>query len=47
MMIWLNLIIEALLLGILFKEIYDLLFREENERKFEIDQNRKIYLERK
>ena len=47
MMIWLNLIIEALLHGILFKEIYDLLFKEEKERKFEIDQNRKIYLERK
>jgi hypothetical protein len=46
MMIWLNLIIEALLLGILFKEIYDLLFKNEIDRKFEIDQNRKIYLER-
>ena len=44
---WLSLIIEFLLLGILFKEIYDLLFKEEVERKFEIDQNRKIYFERK
>ena len=44
---WLSLIIEILLLGILFKEIYDLLFKEEVERKFEIDQNRKIYFERK
>lgn len=47
MMIWLSLIIESLLLGILLKEIYDLLFKEETERKFEIDQNRKIYLDRK
>ncbi len=47
MIIWLSLIIEALLLGILFKEIYDLLFKEKAEREFEIDQNRKIYLERK
>ena len=47
MMIWLNLIIESLLLGVLLKEIYDLLFKEEAERKFEINQNRKIYLERK
>lgn len=43
---WLSLIIEFLLLGILFKEVYDLLFKEEVERKFEIDQNRKIYFER-
>ena len=47
MIIWLSLILEALLLGILFKEIYDLLFKNEIERKFEIDQNRKFYLERK
>ena len=47
MMNWLSLIIESFLLGILFKEIYDLLFKEEAERKFEIDQNRKIYLEGK
>ncbi|NVM17354.1 MAG: hypothetical protein HWN80_06525 [Candidatus Lokiarchaeota archaeon] len=47
MIIWLSLILEALLLGILFKEIYDLLFKKEAERKSEIDQNRKIYLERK
>ena len=47
MMIWLSLVIESLLLGILYKEIYDLLFKDEAERKLEIDQNRKIYLERK
>ncbi len=47
MMIWLIIIIEILLLGITFKEIYDLLFKEESKRKFEIKQNRKVYLERK
>jgi hypothetical protein len=47
MMIWLTLIIEAILIGILFKEIYDLLFKNESDRKFEISKNRKIYLERK
>ncbi|MFX0077425.1 MAG: hypothetical protein ACFE96_18435 [Candidatus Hermodarchaeota archaeon] len=47
MMIWLILIIEGLLLGVLFKEIYDLVLKDEMERKFEIDQNRKVYLERK
>ena len=47
MMIWLIITIEILLLGISFKEIYDLLFKEETKRKFEIEQNRKVYLERK
>jgi hypothetical protein len=47
MMIWVIIIIEILLLGILIKEIYDLLFKEETERKFEIEQNRKMYFERK
>ncbi len=46
MMVWVILIIEILLLGILSKETYDLLFKEEAERKFEIEQNRKVYLER-
>ncbi|NHJ20758.1 MAG: hypothetical protein EAX91_07450 [Candidatus Lokiarchaeota archaeon] len=47
MMIWLSLIIQGLLLGLLFKETYDLLLKREDERKFEINQNREIYLERK
>jgi hypothetical protein len=45
MMIYLNLIIETLLLGIVFKEVYDLLFITEAERKFELEKNRKLYLE--
>ncbi|MFX0009843.1 MAG: hypothetical protein ACFE9R_05980 [Candidatus Hermodarchaeota archaeon] len=47
MMIWLSLIIQGFLLGMLFKETYDLLLKREDERKFEINQNREIYLERK
>ncbi|TET04873.1 MAG: hypothetical protein E3J90_00765 [Promethearchaeota archaeon] len=47
MMVILNLIIETLLLGIVFKEVYDILFKEETERKFELEQNRKLYFEKK
>jgi len=47
MMVILNLIIETLLLGIVFKEIYDILYKEETERKFELEQNRKLYFEKK
>jgi len=45
MMVYLNLIINTLLLGVVFKEVYDLLFITEAERKFELDKNRKLYLE--
>jgi len=45
MMIYLNLIIETLLLGLVFKEACDLLFITEAERKFELEKNRKLYLE--
>ena len=45
MMVYLNLIIETLLLGVVFKEAYDLLFITEAERKFELEKNRKLYLE--
>ena len=47
MMVILNLIIETLLLAIVFKEIYDILFKEESERNFELEQNRKLYFEKK
>ena len=47
MMVILNLFIETLLLGVAFKEIYDILFKEETERKFELEQNRKLYFEKK
>lgn len=45
MMIWLNIIIESILIGLIFKEVYDLIFREESERLFEYEKNRKLYLE--
>jgi len=45
MMVYLNLFIETLLLGVVFKEVYDLLFITEAERKFELEKNRKLYFE--
>ena len=45
MMISLNLIIELILIGLLIKEAYDLLFRDESEKLFEFQKNRKLYLE--
>lgn len=47
MLVVLNLIIEALLIGFAFKEIYDILYKEEAERKFEFEQNWKLYFEKK
>ena len=47
MLVILNLIIEILLIGVVLKEIFDILFREETERKFEQEQNRKLYFEKK
>ena len=44
MMISLNLFIEIVLFGLVFKEVYDLLFREQSERIFEFEKNRKLYL---
>jgi len=47
MIVILNLIIEILLVGLVFKEIYDILYKDEVERKFELEQNRKLYFEKK
>ena len=38
--------IEALLLGVVFKEVYDLIFKEEADRVFELKKNRKLYFEK-
>ncbi len=46
MMAGLIFFIESLLIGVLFKEVHDLLFIEESERKFELDKNRKLYIEK-
>ncbi|MEE9377111.1 MAG: hypothetical protein V3V33_03650 [Candidatus Lokiarchaeia archaeon] len=45
-MIFLIFLIEIMLIGLVFKEVYDLLFLEESQRDFELDANRKIYIER-
>lgn len=46
MMTSLIIFIEVLLLGVVFKEVYDLVFKEEAERKFELKKNRKLYFEK-
>ncbi len=45
MMFFLLLLIKVLLLGIIFKEVYDLVLRNPTDRKFELEQNRKLYFE--
>jgi hypothetical protein len=37
---------EALLIGVALKEVYDLLFLEESQRDFKIEENRKKYIEK-
>jgi hypothetical protein len=44
LMLFLILIIKLLLLGIIFKEVFDLVFKKPSNRRFEIEQNRKLYL---
>lgn len=46
MMTSLIIFIEALLIGMIFKEVYDLIFREEAERQFELNKNRKLYFDK-
>ncbi|MFX1374546.1 MAG: hypothetical protein ACFFA0_01930 [Promethearchaeota archaeon] len=45
-MISLIFIIELLIIGIVLKEVYDLVFLEESRRDFEIEENRKKYIEK-
>ena len=45
MIILLIFIVESLLIGLIFKEMYDLVFLEENRRDTEIEENRKKYFE--
>jgi hypothetical protein len=45
-MVFLILLIELLLIGMVFKEVYDLLFKAEFERKLELDKNRKLYFDK-
>lgn len=46
MMLFLIVIIEVTLIVLVLKEVYDLLFLEETRRNFEIEENRKKYLEK-
>jgi hypothetical protein len=46
MMAVLIVIMEITLIALVLKEVYDLLFMEETRRNFEIEENRKKYLER-
>ncbi len=45
-MIFLIFLMEIMLIGLVFKEVYDLLFVEDSQRDFELDANRKKYIEK-
>ena len=45
MMLFLLLVIKLLLLGIIFKEVYDLVFKNPTDRKFDLEQNHKLYFD--
>ncbi len=45
-MIFLVFLIEIMLVGLVVKEVCDLIFMEESQRDFEIEENRKKYIER-
>ena len=45
-MVFLIFIMEVMLISMVLKEVYDLVFLEESQRDFEIEENRKKYLEK-
>ncbi|MFX1388220.1 MAG: hypothetical protein ACFE9M_13460 [Promethearchaeota archaeon] len=45
-MIVLIVLMEVMLIGVVLKEVYDLVFLEESQRNFEIEADRKKYIER-
>ena len=45
-MVFLIIFIEVLLISVVLKEVYDLVFLEETRRDFEIEENRKKYIEK-
>ena len=45
-MVFLIILIELLIISVVFKEVYDLVFLEETRRDFEIEENRKKYIEK-
>ena len=46
-MISLTVFMEVMLIGVVLKEVYDLVFLDESRRNFEIEADRKKYIERK
>ena len=46
LMVFLIIFMEVMLIGLVFKEVYDLLFHTESQRDFELDKNRKKYIEK-
>ena len=42
-----NIFIELILIGLVYKEIMDLFFRQESEVKFEVEKNQKLYFEKR
>lgn len=45
-MVFLIFFMELMLIGLVLKEVYDLLFLDESRRDFELEENRKKYIER-
>ncbi len=43
LIVLLNIIMEMILIGLVYKEIIDLFFKEESEVKFEVEKNQKLY----
>lgn len=46
LMVFLIIFIEALLIGLILKEVYDLVFLMESKRDFELQKNRQRYIEK-
>lgn len=47
LMVILNILMELILIGLVYKEIFDVFFKQESEVKFEIEKNQKLYFENK
>ena len=43
LIVMLNIFMEIILMGLVYKEIIDLFFRQESEVKFEVEKNQKLY----
>ena len=46
LIVFLIIFIEALLIGLILKEVYDLVFLMESKRDFELQKNRQRYIEK-